>query len=74
MARKAQMKGKRDEWGEGFETEIRILPDGTVVILDLDEAMLEIALALDPNNRRLRQRRRLLSGRGGRCHESGQNR
>ncbi len=43
-----------------FETEIRILPDGAVVILDLDEMMLDLALALNPNDYRLRRRRRLL--------------
>lgn len=43
-----------------FESEIHILPDGAVVILDLDETMLDLALALNPDDFRLRRRRRLL--------------
>ncbi|MEZ8221098.1 hypothetical protein GG496_001268 [Candidatus Fervidibacteria bacterium JGI MDM2 JNZ-1-D12] len=55
------MKDKRDKSAEELsETEIRILPDGAVVILDLDEMMLDLALALNPNDYRLRRRRRLL--------------
>lgn len=55
------MKGERKQSAdELFETEIRILPDGVVVILDLDEMMLDLALALNPNHYRLRRRQRLL--------------
>ncbi len=55
------MKDKRDKSAEELsETEIRILPDGAIVILDLDEMMLDLALALNPNDYRLRRRRRLL--------------
>ncbi len=55
------MKDKREKSAEELsETEIRILPDGAVVILDLDEMMLDLALALNPNDYRLRRRRRLL--------------
>ncbi len=55
------MKDKRDKSAEELsETEIRILPDGAVVILDLDEMMLDLALALNPNDYRLRRRRRLV--------------
>ncbi len=55
------MKDKREKSAEELsETEIRILPDGAVVILDFDEAMLDLALALNPNDYRLRRRRRLL--------------
>lgn len=43
-----------------FETEIHILPDGAVVILNLDEAMLDLALALNPKDYRLKRRQRLL--------------
>ncbi len=51
-----------------WETEIRILPDGAVVIMDLDEGMLDLALALDPEDGRLRQRVRLLQTRRERSH------
>ncbi len=60
--------------GDAFETEIRILPDGSVVILDLDEQMLDLALALNPNDFRLRRRRRLLRRKVRRFHETKQNR
>lgn len=43
-----------------FENEIHILPDGAVVILNLDETMLDLALALNPEDYRLRRRRKLL--------------
>ena len=59
---------------DAFETEIRILPDGAVVILDLDEHMLDLALALNPNDFRLRRRRRLLRRKVRRFHEAKQNR
>ncbi|MCS3920396.1 hypothetical protein Q2T83_09860 [Fervidibacter sacchari] len=59
---------------DAFETEIRILPDGAVVILDLDEQMLDLALALNPNDFRLRRRRRLLRRKVRRFHETEQNR
>ena len=57
-----------------FETEIRILPDGAVVILDLDERMLDLALALDPQNYRLKQRRRLVKRKVGSGNAAKQNR
>ena len=59
---------------DAFETEIRILPDGAVVILDLDEQMLDLALALNPNDFRLRRRRRLLRRKVRRFHETEQDR
>ncbi|MFA0733743.1 MAG: hypothetical protein OGMRLDGQ_000243 [Candidatus Fervidibacter sp.] len=59
---------------DAFETEIRILPDGAVVILDLDEQMLDLALALNPNDFRLKRRRRLLRRKVRRFHEAKQNR
>lgn len=60
--------------GEVFETEISILPDGAVVILDLDEKMLDLALALDPQNYRLKQRRRLVKRKAGGGNAAKQNR
>ena len=59
---------------DAFETEICILPDGAVVILDLDEQMLDLALALNPDDLRLRRRRRLLRRKVRRFHETKQNR
>ncbi len=58
---------------EPLETEIRILPDGAVVIVDLDEGMLEVALALNPQDKRLRQRARLLRLRRARSHAAKPN-
>jgi len=49
------------------ETEIHILPDGAVVILDLDELMLDLALALNPSDYRLKRRKRLLQRKVRRC-------
>lgn len=79
MARRAGEKGVSEKEfdrtnDDAFETEIRILPDGAVVILDLDEQMLDLALALNPNDFRLKRRRRLLRRKVRRFHEAKQNR
>jgi hypothetical protein len=79
VARRAGEKGVSEKKfdrtnDDAFETEIRILPDGAVVILDLDEQMLDLALALNPNDFRLKRRRRLLRRKVRRFHEAKQNR
>jgi len=79
VARRAGEKGVSEKEfdrtnDDAFETEIRILPDGAVVILDLDEQMLDLALALNPNDFRLKRRRRLLRRKVRRFHEAKQNR
>lgn len=79
MARRAGEKGVSEKEfdrtnDDAFETEIRILPDGAVVIFDLDEQMLDLALALNPNDSRLKRRRRLLRRKVRRFHEAKQNR
>ncbi len=69
-----QQEREAQQRREPLETEIRILPDGAVVIMDLDEGMLEIALALNPQDERLRQRARLLRLRRARSHAAKPNR
>lgn len=70
------MKGKGLDKSskDTFETEIHILPDGAVVIIDLDERMLDLALALNPNDFRLRRRLRLLRRKVRHSHEAEQSR
>ncbi|MCS7185488.1 MAG: hypothetical protein RMK89_00895 [Armatimonadota bacterium] len=65
---------KNPKTDETLETEIRILPDGSVVILELDKEMLELALALNPRDYRLRKRRRLLRRGERSSHAAKQNR
>lgn len=61
-----------DRLGDSFETELRILPDGRVVIQDMDVELLQLAQALNPQDERLKHRLQVLATRRREDRECGE--